>query len=70
MHQNREKDYSSAEKLHFSLLGILNERENQPKNSQAYGRLSFQLRQSLNQLYSEIQSLKVHLEQLSNNKQL
>ena len=66
----REKEYSSAEKLHFSLLGVLNEREQLPKNSQAHGRLSFQLRQSLNQLYSEIQSLRAHLERLSQNKLL
>nr|CAH0107636.1 unnamed protein product [Daphnia galeata] len=65
-----EKEFSSAEKLHFSLLGILNERDHLPKHSQAHARLSFQLRNSLNQLYSEIQSLKGHLEHLSQNKQL
>ncbi|XP_046635335.1 syntaxin-8-like [Daphnia pulicaria] len=65
-----EKEFSSAEKLHFSLLGILNERDHLPKNSQAHARLSFQLRNSLSQLYSEIQSLKGHLEHLSQNKQL
>lgn len=70
IHQTREKEFSSAEKLHFSLLGILNERDHLPKHSQAHARLSFQLRNSLNQLYSEIQSLKGHLERLSQNKQL
>jgi uncharacterized protein involved in exopolysaccharide biosynthesis len=48
----------------------LNERDHLPKHSQAHARLSFQLRNSLNQLYSEIQSLKGHLERLSQNKQL
>ncbi|XP_057370343.1 syntaxin-8-like [Daphnia carinata] len=65
-----ERQYSTAEKLHFSLLGILNERDQLPKNSQAYARLSFQLRNSLGQLHGEIQSLKAHLERLSQNKQL
>lgn len=51
-------------------MGILAERDQLPKNSQAYGKLSYQLRQSQNQLSSEIQSLKAHLEKLSDRKQL
>lgn len=65
-----EKEYESADKLHFYLVGILAERDQLPKNSQAYGKLSYQLRQSQNQLSSEIQSLKAHLEKLSDRKQL
>jgi len=68
--QTWEKEYESANKLHFSLLGVLRERDHLPKNSQAYGKLSYQLRQSQNQLLSEIQSLKAHLERLSERKLL
>jgi len=51
-------------------MGILAERDQLPKNSQAYGKLSYQLRQNQNQLLSEIQSLKAHLERLSDRKRL
>lgn len=66
----REKEYESAQKLHFSLLSIVNERESHPKNSQVYKKLSNQLHQSLNQLLSEIRSLRAHLERLANSKKL
>ena len=66
----REKEFESANKLHIDLLGILGERDQLPKNSQAYGKLSYQLRQNQNQLLSETQSLKAHLERLSDRKQL
>lgn len=65
-----EKEFESANKLHIDLLGILGERDQLPKNSQAYGKLSYQLRQNQNQLLSETQSLKAHLERLSDRKQL
>jgi hypothetical protein len=29
----REKEFESAEKLHFSILGLLNERDNFPSSS-------------------------------------
>lgn len=61
----REKEFEAAEKLHFSILGLLNERDNFPSSSKGYSKLSVQLRQSLNQLYSQIQNLRAHLSQQS-----
>lgn len=66
----REKEYESAQKLHFSLLSFVNERENHPKNSQPYNKLSSQLHQGLNQLSSEIKSLKAHLEKLGEHRKM
>lgn len=66
----RLAEYNTCEKLYQTIVETLQQRNNQPKNSDEYSRISARIRVQLKQYSNQVNQLKVQLQNVASSNSL